>query len=176
MLSRSYGFGVLFSGIVHAIPLVVISLTAAHNISPLQVIPIEFKFEEQNLPTLAVDSMPDPQKPMVKSQTLDKINASTDNSVTCKQPSLLNEPEATVQNVVLDNDKPLYPEEARLLGVHGIVKIEIVIERGILLSAKIQESPHNLLSSAALEKIRQWTFPNHCRRTTLVIPIEFELI
>ena len=54
---------------------------------------------------------------------------------------------------------PKYPEEARKAKIMGIVIVETVInENGTVDDIEVVESPDELLSEAAIEAVRQWTF------------------
>jgi len=61
--------------------------------------------------------------------------------------------------VVVEKVNPRYPEEARKEKIMGYVIVETVInEKGMVDDIKVVESPNELLSEAAVEAIRQWTF------------------
>ena len=61
--------------------------------------------------------------------------------------------------VVVSKVMPSYPEEAREKKIEGVVVIVLVIdEAGAIADAEVLESPDALLSKAALEAVRQWTF------------------
>ncbi len=171
MLSRFYGVGVLFSGIIHGLLLVLFALIPDKNVlDSVSSIPIMVEFVETvaNAPhSLGGDK-----------KTLGRELKSVDQpqSQTCQESDSLTQPELTAQEVLSANPKPAYPEEARLLGIQGIVIVELTIDDGRLISARVQHSPHDLLSDAALSQLKRWIFPSHCRRTTLIIPIDFELL
>jgi TonB family protein len=60
---------------------------------------------------------------------------------------------------VIQKVNPKYPEEARKAMIMGIVIVETVInEKGTVDAIEVVESPDELLSEAAVEAIRQWTF------------------
>ncbi len=60
---------------------------------------------------------------------------------------------------VIEKVNPKYPEEARKAKIMGIVIIETVInENGTVDDIQVVESPNELLSEAAVEAVRQWTF------------------
>ncbi len=60
---------------------------------------------------------------------------------------------------VIEKVNPRYPEEARKAKIMGNVIVETVInENGMVDDIKVVESPNELLSEAAVEAIRQWTF------------------
>jgi TonB family protein len=60
---------------------------------------------------------------------------------------------------VIQKVNPKYPEEARKAMIMGIVIVETVInEKGTVDDIEVVESPDELLSEAAVEAIRQWTF------------------
>jgi len=60
---------------------------------------------------------------------------------------------------VIQKVNPKYPEEARKAKVMGEVIVETVInEKGTIDAIEVVESPDELLSEAAVEAVRQWTF------------------
>jgi len=60
---------------------------------------------------------------------------------------------------VIEKVNPKYPDEARKAGIMGQVWVETVInENGTVDDIEVVESPDELLSKAAVEAIRQWTF------------------
>jgi len=60
---------------------------------------------------------------------------------------------------VIEKVNPRYPEEARKEKIMGEVVVETVInEKGIVDETEVISSPDELLSEAAVEAIRQWTF------------------
>ncbi|MBX3486984.1 MAG: energy transducer TonB [Candidatus Paracaedibacteraceae bacterium] len=171
MLSRFYGVGVLFSGIIHALPLVLFALIPDKNVlDSVSSIPIRVEFVE----TVTKDphSLGDDKKTARKE--LNPVDQPQ--SQTCQESGSLAQSELTAQDVLSANPKPAYPEEARLLGIQGVVLVELTIDGGRLISARVRQSPHDLLSDAALSQLKRWIFPPHCRRTTLIIPIDFELL
>ncbi|MBX3457483.1 MAG: TonB family protein [Candidatus Paracaedibacteraceae bacterium] len=84
--------------------------------------------------------------------------------------------EFSVAEFIKGNPKPMYPEEARIIGIEGEVLVEVIFQDGDLISCRIIESPHDLLSNAAKQQIAQWAFPKTKQRMTLKIPVEFQLI
>jgi len=55
-------------------------------------------------------------------------------------------------------DEPLYPEEAKAVGVSGMVAVEVVVnEQGVVSDAKVVRSVP-LLDDAAVDTVRQWRF------------------
>ena len=61
--------------------------------------------------------------------------------------------------VAIEKVNPKYPEEARKAKIMGNVIVETVInEKGTVDDIEVIESPDELLSEAAIEAIRQWTF------------------
>jgi TonB family protein len=164
LLSRSYLLGTLLSGTVHAVPLIILSLTGEQDLLPIQVVPISLEFVAPPEET--------PKATETKPQTTKSKSETQLPKTTETEPLSL----MTAQDVISHNPKPLYPEEARLLGIQGIVTVELIIERGVLISARIENSPHDLLSHAALTQLKKWSFPKTCRKTTILVPIDFELI
>lgn len=164
MLSRSYFLGTLLSGTVHAVPFILLSLTERQDLPPIQIVPISLDFIAPREEA--------PKTIKTKSQT-NKSKSETPSPQITETPPL---PLMTAQDVMSHNPKPLYPEEARLLGIQGIVTVELIIEKGELISARIQSSPHDLLSHAALTQLKKWSFPKTCRKTVILVPIDFELI
>ncbi len=54
---------------------------------------------------------------------------------------------------------PAYPEEARKAGTQGKVVVEAVIGAdGTVADAKVEQSPDETLSAAALDAVRKWTY------------------
>ncbi len=164
MLSRSYLLGTLLSGTVHAVPLILLSLTEGPDLPPIQVVPISLEFIAPPTET--------PKATETKPQTKKSKSETPSPHITETAPL----PLMTAQDVMSHNPKPLYPEEARLLGIQGIVTVELIIEKGELISARIQSSPHDLLSHAALTQLKKWSFPKTCRKTVVLVPFDFELI
>jgi len=54
---------------------------------------------------------------------------------------------------------PIYPEEARKEGISGVVILSVRSdEKGDIVGVKISKSPHELLSKAAVEAVKQWKY------------------
>jgi len=54
---------------------------------------------------------------------------------------------------------PIYPEEARKEGISGVVILIVRSdEHGDIVGAKISKSPHELLSKASVEAVKQWKY------------------
>jgi len=54
---------------------------------------------------------------------------------------------------------PIYPEEARKEGISGVVILSVRSnEQGNIVGVKIVKSPHELLSKAAIEAVKQWKY------------------
>jgi TonB family protein len=61
--------------------------------------------------------------------------------------------------VVVSRVPPTYPEEARKNRVQGRVVLEAVIdERGSVTTVEAVESPDPMLTDAAIEAVRKWTY------------------
>jgi TonB family protein len=59
----------------------------------------------------------------------------------------------------IDTVNPTYPKQARKDGLSGNVIVEATVDvDGTVVSVKAVESPGDLLSEAAMEAVRQWTF------------------
>ena len=55
--------------------------------------------------------------------------------------------------------KPVYPEEARKQGISGVVILSVRSdEEGNIVGVKIVKSPHELLSKASVEAVKQWKY------------------
>lgn len=55
--------------------------------------------------------------------------------------------------------KPVYPEEARKQGISGVVLLSVRSnEQGNIVAVKIVKSPHELLSKASVEAVKQWKY------------------
>jgi TonB family protein len=60
---------------------------------------------------------------------------------------------------LLESERPVYPESARVRGVEGVVVLEAVISmEGVPLSLTVLKSPDPELSEAALAAVRQWHY------------------
>jgi len=93
--------------------------------------------------------VPDDSKPEQKDAKEDKLKTVSKDSE-CDE---ITRPE------VIEKVNPKYPEEAREAKIMGHVIVETVInEKGMVDDIKVVESPDELLSEAAVEAIRQWTF------------------
>ncbi len=54
---------------------------------------------------------------------------------------------------------PIYPDEARKEGISGVVLLSVRSnEQGNIVGVKIVKSPHELLSKAAVEAVKQWKY------------------
>ncbi len=54
---------------------------------------------------------------------------------------------------------PVYPDEARKEGIEGAVILKVrTDEQGSIEKIKVLESPHDLLSKAAIEAVKQWKY------------------
>jgi TonB family protein len=54
---------------------------------------------------------------------------------------------------------PIYPEEARKQGISGVVILSVRSdEEGNIVGVKIVKSPHELLSKASVEAVKQWKY------------------
>lgn len=54
---------------------------------------------------------------------------------------------------------PIFPEEARKEGISGVVILSVRSdEQGNIVEVKISKSPHELLSKAAIEAVKQWKY------------------
>ncbi len=54
---------------------------------------------------------------------------------------------------------PIFPEEARKEGISGVVILIVrTDEHGDIVGVKISKSPHELLSKAAVEAVKQWKY------------------
>ena len=54
---------------------------------------------------------------------------------------------------------PIFPEEARKKGISGVVILSVrADEQGNIVRVKIVKSPHELLSKAAAEAVKQWKY------------------
>jgi protein TonB len=173
-LLKGYKLSLILSGFVHATPVVLLALGQnAKILAPSASISFDVRLEvmpcvtpcnpahkksEKNR-TMAVHSQP------VVSQVTEHHKTEVDGCA-----------EFSVAEFIKGNPKPMYPEEARIIGIEGDVLVEVVFENGDLISCRIIESPHDLLSNAAKQQIAQWTFPKTKRRIMLKIPIEFQLI
>jgi TonB family protein len=54
---------------------------------------------------------------------------------------------------------PIYPDEARKQGISGVVLLSVRSnEQGNIVGVKIVKSPHELLSKASVEAVKQWKY------------------
>jgi len=54
---------------------------------------------------------------------------------------------------------PIYPDEAKKQGISGVVLLSVRSnEQGNIVGVKIVKSPHELLSKAAVEAVKQWKY------------------
>jgi TonB family protein len=76
--------------------------------------------------------------------------------------TLLLETEMSCRDYIKNPTKPKYPENAREAGIEGEVLIFVWFDQnGKLVEAKTLRSPHESLSEAALNTVRQWRFEPH---------------
>lgn len=75
------------------------------------------------------------------------------------------------------NQKPEYPEEARLLGIEGTVTLEITLSpQGKVIGLKsLEPKAHPILEKAAQDQVQTWQFPASDHSAVHVLPIKFEL-
>jgi len=99
--------------------------------------------------TIAPRAVPDASKQEEKGAEGDKLKTVAKDSE-CDE---ITHPE------VIQKVNPRYPEEARKAKIMGKVIVETVInEEGTIAAIEVVESPDELLSEAAVEAVRQWTF------------------
>jgi TonB family protein len=61
--------------------------------------------------------------------------------------------------VMLTKVNPTYPEDAKKEKIQGEVVLDAIIDaEGKVLDVTVQKSPHDSLSKAAIEAVKQWTF------------------
>ncbi|OGL44376.1 MAG: hypothetical protein A2161_02890 [Candidatus Schekmanbacteria bacterium RBG_13_48_7] len=83
--------------------------------------------------------------------------------------------------IITKQSEPVYPEEARIKNIEGLVHLELKInEKGNLKNLKVVKSPHKLLSEAAVTAVKQWKFTPAKKHgvpiaTILQITINFRL-
>lgn len=67
--------------------------------------------------------------------------------------------ETEVKTRLIKRVNPRYPDEAKKEGIAGKVLCKVrADENGRVAEVKIQESPHDLLSSAAVDALVQWVY------------------
>lgn len=60
---------------------------------------------------------------------------------------------------VLHSVFPKYPEPAKVFGIEGLVEVGMVVgTNGLIEDAYVVRSPHNWLSTAAIDAVKQWRF------------------
>jgi len=75
---------------------------------------------------------------------------------------LLLETEMSCRDYIKNPTKPKYPEKAKEAGIEGEVLIFVWFDQnGEMVEAKTLRSPHEILSEAALNTVRQWRFEPH---------------
>ncbi len=173
-LLKKYKLSFILSGFVHAIPVVLLVLGQNGKIlAPSTSVSIDVRFEV--MPCFA------PCNPAHKRSEEDRTTAVQPQPIMSQvtehhKTEVDGCAEFSVDEFIKGNPKPVYPEEARIIGIEGDVLVEVIFEDGYLISCKVIESPHDLLSNAARQQISQWVFPKTKQRMTLKIPVEFQLI
>ena len=75
---------------------------------------------------------------------------------------LLLETEMSCRDYIKNPTRPKYPEKAKEAGIEGEVLIFVWFDQnGEMVEAKTLRSPHEILSEAALNTVRQWRFEPH---------------
>jgi protein TonB len=174
-----YTSSILISGIVHAIPFTLLTINhkPAPSVSttPLFIevewqqppAPSSHSFKSSTISTLKGSEIP-PSGPPPKRQGEPQLSPSSSPPFT---------PREEAENLTFTNHKPLYPEEARLLGIEGTVIVRLTL----CTAGKVQEayalSPkaHPLLEQAALEQAKGWRFRISPSIHSITVPIKFEL-
>lgn len=73
--------------------------------------------------------------------------------------TLLLENEMSCRTYVKNATKPKYPEQAKEAGIEGEVLVFLWFDQnGKVVEAKTLRSPHEILSDAALNTVREWRF------------------
>ncbi len=69
---------------------------------------------------------------------------------------------------------PTYPELARRMGITGIVKVQITIDKGGTIKNSKLVGGHPLLASAALDAVKKWRYESAAEETTGVVEFRFD--
>jgi TonB family protein len=77
----------------------------------------------------------------------------------------------------IHNVQPVYPPDAKELGIEGTVVIEATVDAsGTVTNARPVSSPHASLTTAALEAVRQWRFEPPARApVSFTVTVRFRL-
>lgn len=166
---------VFFSGLAHAVPLTLIGLSTSFS-EHLPPEPMAVTVEW--LPETALHT------PMKKA-SLQKIEKGLPSSNATPPTSMPQprDPPSCEDNPVPQslstaiNHKPIYPENARIMGIEGTVLVNVEISTaGTVLSTKILEpKTHKILEKSAVSQLRKWRFDKQITPYTITIPIKFEL-
>lgn len=82
----------------------------------------------------------------------------------------------------LSGSMPVYPAEARLQGIEGVVMLEFLVdEQGRVIGAEAVGESHPLLAEAAQQAVANWHFApatvdGHPTYQVVRVPIQFNLI
>lgn len=69
---------------------------------------------------------------------------------------------------------PTYPELARRMGISGIVKVQITVDKnGSIKNSKLVGG-HPILASAALDAVKKWRYESAAEETTGVVEFRFD--
>jgi TonB family protein len=81
---------------------------------------------------------------------------------------------ANVQRKITLRVAPLYPELAKKMHVHGVVRVEAVVRaNGVVKSTRVVGG-NPVLVDAALEAVGKWRFETAQTETTQVVQLAFE--
>jgi periplasmic protein TonB len=74
-------------------------------------------------------------------------------------PPAKEKPKDVTEPVLLTKVNPAYPEDAKKENIQGAVILDVIINpEGKVVEATVQKSPHESLSKAAIEAVKQWTY------------------
>lgn len=170
-------WGIAFSGIVHAIPVTLLTLKKEklpHKLSEVITIEVISSSPVSNAPTASPEATKNTSS---KDKTIESSRQTVTPSEELKTSPSIEKPEALHLETSTSYRKPDYPEEARLLEIEGtVIIVATIASSGKIKTAHAQEpKPHPILEESALEQIKSWSFPPSASERTITIPIKFEL-
>lgn len=166
---------VFFSGLAHVVPLILIGLSTSF-FEPLPPEPAAVTVEWLQQTAL--------HTPIQKAspQKIEKELSSSNNTLLASIPQPSSPPPCEDNPVpqslsTVINHKPIYPENARIMGIEGTVLVSVEISTaGTVLSTKILEpKTHKILEKSAVSQLKKWRFDKQITSYTITIPIKFEL-
>ncbi|AIK96195.1 energy transducer TonB [Candidatus Odyssella acanthamoebae] len=176
-----YTSSILISGIVHAIPFTLMTISDDHP-SSISATPLTIEVDWQQSSALQLPLQPPKRSAVANSKESESppSNNPPKRQTDIQLSSSSSTPFTPVEkgeNLTFTNHKPLYPEEARLLGIEGTVMLKFTL----CPDGKIQDvqaldpRAHPILEQAALEQVKGWRFHASPSNHSITVPIKFEL-